>query len=138
LLNGDLGNRAVLQHAIAVLVNVNPSSFSIPEAATAWPAVPAVPVGVSSSLLQRRPDIASAERQMASANAAIGVSRAAFYPNITLSAATGFEGAGFNLLSLSNSLWTIGASAMLPLFEGGLRRAELQRSWSQYAQTRDN
>jgi multidrug efflux system outer membrane protein len=137
LLNGTVGNRAVLQHAIAVLVNINPSSFAIPEDATPWPAVPAVPVGVPSSLLQRRPDIASAERQMASADAAIGVSRAAFYPNITLSAGAGFEGAGFNLLSLSNSLWTIGASAMLPLFEGGLRRAELQRSWSQYAQTRD-
>jgi outer membrane protein TolC len=97
-----------------------------------------VPVGVPSSLLQRRPDIASAERQMASKNAGIGVSRAAFYPNITLSANAGFEDAGFGLLSLSNSLWMIGASAVVPLFEGGLRRAELQRSWSQYAQTRDN
>ena len=99
---------------------------------------PAVPVGVPSSLLQRRPDIAGAERQMASANAEIGVSRAAFYPNVTLSAAAGFEAAGFGLASLSNSLWMIGASAVMPLFEGGLRRAELQRSWSQYAQTRDN
>jgi NodT family efflux transporter outer membrane factor (OMF) lipoprotein len=137
LLNGAVGNRAVLQHAIAVLVNVNPSSFSIPEAA-AWPTAPAVPVGVPSSLLQRRPDIAGAERQMASANAEIGVSRAAFYPNITLSANAGFEAAGFGLLGLSNSLWMIGASAVVPLFEGGLRRAELQRSWSQYAQTRDS
>ena len=75
--------------------------------------------------------MAGAERQMASANAAIGVSRAAFYPNITLSANAGFEAAGFGLLSLSNSLWMIGASAVVPLFEGGLRRAELQRSWSQ-------
>jgi multidrug efflux system outer membrane protein len=99
---------------------------------------PTVPVGVPSSLLQRRPDIASAERQMASANAGIGVSRAAFYPNITLSANAGFEAAGFNLASLSNSLWMIGAGAVMPLFEGGLRRAELQRSWSLYAQTRDN
>ncbi|MEA2730458.1 MAG: outer membrane protein multidrug efflux system [Acetobacteraceae bacterium] len=138
LLNGAVGNRAVLQHAIAVLVNVNPSSFSIPQAAVAWPTAPDVPVGVPSSLLQRRPDIAGAERQMASANAGIGVSRAAFYPNITLSANAGFEAAGFGLLSLSNSLWMIGASAVVPLFEGGLRRAELQRSWSQYAQTRDD
>ena len=138
LLNGAVGNRAVLQHAIAVLVNVNPSSFSIPEAAAERLTAPAVPVGVPSSLLQRRPDIAGAERQMASANAEIGVSRAAFYPNITLSANAGFEAAGFGLASLPNSLWMIGASAVMPLFEGGLRRAELQRSWSQYAQTRDN
>lgn len=74
---------------------------------------------------------------MAAANASIGVSRAAFYPNITLNAAAGFEDDAFNLLSLPNSLWSVGAGAMLPLFEGGLRRAELQRSWSQYAQTRD-
>jgi outer membrane protein, multidrug efflux system len=138
LLNGALGNRAVLQHAIAVLVNANPSSLSIPENGANRLTAPAVPVGVPSSLLQRRPDIAGAERQMASANAEIGVSRAAFYPNITLSANAGFEAAGFGLLSLSNSLWMIGASAVMPLFEGGLRRAELQRSWSQYAQTRDN
>ena len=75
---------------------------------------------------------------MAAANASIGVSRAAFYPNITLSAAAGFQDNGFNLLSLPNSLWSVGAGAVLPLFEGGLRRAALQRSWSQYAQARDN
>jgi outer membrane protein, multidrug efflux system len=138
LLNGVLSTRAVLQHAIAVLVGTNPSSFSIPEEAAERLSPPAVPVDVPSSLLQRRPDIASAERQMASANAGIGVSRAAFYPNITLSANAGFQDTGFDLLSLPNSLWMIGAGAMLPLFEGGLRRAELQRSWSQYAQARDN
>jgi multidrug efflux system outer membrane protein len=75
---------------------------------------------------------------MAAANASIGVSRAAFYPNVTFSATGGFEDTAFNLLSLPNSLWTVGAGAMLPLFEGGLRRAELRRSWSQYAQTRDH
>jgi outer membrane protein TolC len=91
-----------------------------------------------SQLLERRPDVASAERQMASANAQIGVTRAAFYPNITISAAAGFEDSGFNLASLPNALWTVGAGAVLPLFEGGLRRAEEQRSWSQYAQARDN
>jgi multidrug efflux system outer membrane protein len=138
LLNGALGSRAVLQHAIAVLVNANPSTLSIPEDPAERLAAPVVPVSVPSSLLQRRPDIAAAERQMASANAEIGVSRAAFYPNITLSAGAGFEAAGFGLASLANSLWTIGASAVMPLFEGGLRRAELQRSWSQYAQMRDN
>jgi outer membrane protein, multidrug efflux system len=138
LRSGILASRALLEHAIAVLVGANPSSFSIPVANESRLATPAVPVGLPSQLLERRPDVASAERQMASANAGIGVSRAAFYPNITISAAAGFQDTGFNLASLPNALWTIGASAVLPLFEGGLRRAELQRSWSQYAQARDS
>lgn len=133
-----LASRALLEHAIAVLVGANPSSFSIPVADESRLAAPAVPVGLPSQLLERRPDVASAERQMASANAGIGVSRAAFYPNITISATAGFQDSGFNLASLPNALWTIGASAVLPLFEGGLRRAELQRSWSLYAQARDS
>jgi NodT family efflux transporter outer membrane factor (OMF) lipoprotein len=138
LQTGNLANRAVLQHAIAVLVNANPSTFSIPAVEDARLATPVAPVGVPSQLLQRRPDVAAAERQMASANAEIGVSRAAFYPNITISATGGFQNTGFNLFSIPNTLWSIGAGAMLPLFEGGLRRAELQGSWSQYAQSRDN
>jgi multidrug efflux system outer membrane protein len=129
--------RDLMQHAIAVLVNAMPSGFWIAPVNAFTLTSPPVPAGVPSQLLQRRPDIASAERQMAAANASIGVSRAAFYPNITLSAGAGFEDNAFNLVSLPNSLWSVGAGAMLPLFEGGLRRAELQRSWSQYAQTRD-
>jgi NodT family efflux transporter outer membrane factor (OMF) lipoprotein len=138
LQSGTLASRAVLEHAIAVLVGANPSSFSIPVADELRLTAPAVPVGMPSQLLERRPDVASAERQMASANAGIGVSRAAFYPNITISAVAGFQDSGFNLASLPNALWTIGAGAVLPLFEGGLRRAELQRSWSQYEQARDS
>ena len=130
--------RDLMQHAIAVLVNAMPSSFSIAPVKDFTLTPPQVPAGVPSELLQRRPDIASAERQMAAANTEIGVSRAAFYPNITLGAGAGFEDNAFNLLSLPNSLWSVGAAAMLPLFDAGLRHAELQRSWSQYAQTRDN
>lgn len=133
-----LASRALLEHAIAVLVGANPSSFSIPAADELRLAAPVVPVGLPSQLLERRPDVASAERQMAAANAGIGVSRAAFYPNITISAVAGFQDTGFNLASLPNAMWSVGASAVLPLFEGGLRRAELQRSWAQYAQARDN
>jgi NodT family efflux transporter outer membrane factor (OMF) lipoprotein len=95
------------------------------------------PVFIPSVLLERRPDIAAAERQMAAANATIGVSRAAFYPQITISGTAGFQDTGFDLATVQNSLWSIGGGAVLPLFEGGLRRAELQRTWSQYAQTRD-
>jgi multidrug efflux system outer membrane protein len=74
---------------------------------------------------------------MAAASAAIGVARAAFFPNITLNATAGFEDTGFHLLNLSNSLWTVGTSVVQPVLDGGLRRAELQRSWSQFAQMRD-
>jgi NodT family efflux transporter outer membrane factor (OMF) lipoprotein len=130
--------RDLMQHAIAVLVGAMPSSFSIAPAIEFALMPPQIPAGMPSELLQRRPDIASAERQMAAANASIGVSRAAFYPNVTLSGIAGFEDNAFRLADLPNSLWSVGAGAMLPLFEGGLRRAELQRSWSQYAQTRDN
>jgi len=130
--------RDLIQHAIAVLVGAMPSGFSIAPARRFTLAAPEIPTGLPSQLLQRRPDIAGAERRMAAANATIGVSRAAFYPNITLFGAAGFQDTGFNLLSVPNSLWSVGAGAMLPLFEGGLRRAELQRSWSQYAQTRDD
>jgi outer membrane protein, multidrug efflux system len=132
-----LAARAVLQHAIAVLVGANASAFVIPVDERMTFSVPVVPIGVPSQLLERRPDIAGAERQMAAANAGIGVARAAFYPDITISATGGFQDTGFNLASLPNSLWSIGASAVEPIFEGGLRRAELQRSWSQYAQARD-
>ena len=130
--------RDLLQHAIAVLVGANPSSFSIPSMTELKVLIPQIPVGIPSQLLERRPDISSAERQMAAANAAIGVSRAAFYPNVTIGLMGGFQDSGFNLLSLPNDLWTLGAGAALPLFEGGLRRAQLQASWSHYAQTRDN
>jgi NodT family efflux transporter outer membrane factor (OMF) lipoprotein len=133
-----LASRALMQHAIAVLVGETPSDFALPFEADAKLADPVIPVGVPSGLLQRRPDIAAAERTMAAASAAIGVSRAAFYPDFTLSVTAGFEDNGFDLASLGNSFWALGTSAVLPLFEGGLRKAELQRSWSQFDQMTDN
>jgi NodT family efflux transporter outer membrane factor (OMF) lipoprotein len=130
--------RDLMQHAVAVLIGEMPSTFSIAPISEFRLTPPQLPTGVPSELLQRRPDIASAERQMASANASIGVSRAAFYPNVTFNLAGGFEDSGFNLLSLPNSLWSVGAGAVMPLFDAGLRRAQLRHSWAQYAQTRDN
>ena len=130
--------RDLMQHAVAVLIGTMPSTFSIAPAGEFRLNPPQLPAGIPSQLLQRRPDIASAERQMAAANASIGVSRAAFYPNVTFNLSGGFEDTGFNLLSLPNSLWSVGAGAVLPLFDAGLRRAQLQHSWAQYAQTRDN
>jgi NodT family efflux transporter outer membrane factor (OMF) lipoprotein len=130
--------RDLLQHAVAVLVDAMPSTFTMSPTPNSQPVPPELPAGLPSELLQRRPDVASAERQMAAANAAIGVSRAAFYPNVTFFGNAGFQDRGWNLISLPNSLWAIGSNATLPIFEGGLRRAELQQSWSVYAETRDN
>jgi len=131
--------RAVLEHAIAVLAGENPSTFTLPPEGLAHLSIPAIPVGVPSALLQRRPDIAQSERRMAAQNAQIGVARAAFYPNIQLNANAGFQNNTFSsLTSLSNSLWSVGASAILPLFEGGLRRAEEQQSKSAFAQATDS
>jgi NodT family efflux transporter outer membrane factor (OMF) lipoprotein len=130
--------RDIMQHAVAVLVAEMPSTFSIAPRSEFGLTAPQLPAGVPAELLQRRPDIASAERQMAAANVSIGVSRAAFYPNVTFALTGGFEDTGFNLLSLPNSLWSVGAAAMEPLFDAGLRRAQLRHSWAEYAQTRDN
>lgn len=131
-------DRAVLLHAIADLVGVSASSFSLPTQSDVPVRLPAIPVSVPDALLQRRPDIAQAERAMAAANRTIGVARAAFYPNGVISADSGFQDNGFNLLSLPNSLWSIGATVALPIFEGGLRKASLEDAWAAYAQTRAN
>ena len=129
--------REVTEHAIAVLTNSAPSSFHIDPVKALDFHQPAIPTGVPSGLLQRRPDIASAEREMAQANRAIGIARAAFYPHFSLNADAGFEANGFKLANLANSLWTYGARMNIPLFDGGVHRAELQRSWSAYRETRD-
>lgn len=137
--SANLANRSVLEHAIAALVGVEATSFTIPPRSDIGLANPATPVGVPAQLLERRPDIASAEREMAAANAGIGVARAAFFPNITIDATGGFENSGITrLFTLPNSFWSIGASVLQPLFQGGLRRAQLQSSWAQFELTRDN
>ncbi|WP_408736917.1 efflux transporter outer membrane subunit [Acetobacter conturbans] len=129
--------REVIEHAIAILTNTAPESFHIsPRDIFAFRQV-SVPVGIPSELLQRRPDIAAAERVMAQANRSIGVARAAFYPHISLNANGGFDSNGFDLAKLANSMWSYGATASMPIFEGGLRRAALQYSWSVYRETRD-
>ncbi|WP_263408997.1 efflux transporter outer membrane subunit [Terriglobus tenax] len=129
--------RSLLEHAIAILTNQSPTTFHIAPADTFTVHVPSIPIGVPSTLLQRRPDIASAERRMAAANTSIGVSKAAFYPDISIGAMAGFSDDGFGLANLANSLWSYGMSGALPLFQGGARRAELQRSYSEYRQTTD-
>lgn len=136
-LSETLLQRDLMLHAVAVLVGVVPVRFTMPAGESRPPPAPEIPVGLPSQLLERRPDIASAERQMAAANAAIGVSRAAFFPNIRFFGNAGFQANGWNLLSVPNSLWSIGSDVTLPIFEGGLRRAELQRSWSAYTEMRD-
>jgi len=132
----DVGvQRAQLEHAVATLIGQPASDFSIPVAPLTI-APPPIPVGVPSELLERRPDIAGAERRMAAANAQIGVAVAAFYPNLTLSAALGFVSGAFgNWASLSNSVWALGASISETVFEGGLRKAVTEETRAAYDAT---
>ena len=124
--------RAQNEHAIAVLVGRNPEEVDIPHS-TQFPAIPAIPAGVPSTLLQRRPDIATAERQMASANAAIGVAVAAYYPSISLTALDGFTQSPLSgLLHMSNYVWSLGASATQTIFDGGLRSGQVAAARASY------
>jgi len=124
--------RAQYEHAIAVLIGKSPSAFSIPvKPMTVAP--PPIPIGVPSQLLERRPDIAAAERTMAGANAAIGIAYAAYYPNLTLSAEGGFDATSFaNWFSWPARFWSVGASISETVFDAGLRRATVQQYVATY------
>jgi NodT family efflux transporter outer membrane factor (OMF) lipoprotein len=127
--------RAQYEHAIAVLVGKPPGSFSLPPAPLA-PALPVVPAGIPSELLQRRPDIAAAERRVAEANEQIGIARAAYYPSLLLNASAGFEGSTvaqwFDWPSL---FWAVGLSMGETLFDGGRRNASSAATLAAYDAT---
>ncbi len=127
--------RSQFEHAIATLTGEPASTFSLPPAPLrATP--PAIPVGVPSQLLERRPDIASAERRMASANEQIGIARSAYYPSLSLSGSGGIESTRLGtLVQGPSSLWAIGASAAETIFDAGRRHAQNQQALDQYDQT---
>jgi len=124
--------RAQFEHAIAVLIGKTASDFSIPvKPMTVAP--PPIPVGMPSELLERRPDVAAAERTMAEANATIGIAYAAYYPNLTLTAEGGFESSAFHTwLSWPSRFWSVGASIPETIFDAGLRRATVQQFVATY------
>jgi multidrug efflux system outer membrane protein len=130
--------RAQFEHAIATLVGIPAPNFTIP-AALATSSLPAIPLGVPSDLLQRRPDVASAERSMAAANARIGVARAAYYPSIILGAGFGEPNAGWQsnalatLFEAPSRLWSLGLSATQTLFDAGKTRANVRFATADYS-----
>lgn len=138
-LSDVIAQRALVEHEIASLVGVPAPSFSLPPDAT-LPPPPQIPVAEPSVLLQRRPDISAAERRAAEANAQIGVARAAFFPTISLDASGGYQdaGGGVNLFNVSNSLWSLGPSLALTVFDGGRRRAAVKIALDQFDQASDS
>jgi NodT family efflux transporter outer membrane factor (OMF) lipoprotein len=130
--------RAILEHAIAVLVGQQPANFSIATAAMRTD-VPTVPPGLPSTLLERRPDVAQAERQMAAANAQIGVAIAAFFPSLTITGSDDYRGNTISrLIRTANRVWAIGPSVALSVFDAGLRRAQVAQARAAYEQQVDN
>jgi NodT family efflux transporter outer membrane factor (OMF) lipoprotein len=129
--------RDELENAIAILVGENPATFklaALDEADKIWnPPPPVIPAGLPSDLLERRPDVAAAERQLASANAKIGVAKGAFFPTLTLTASGGYlSGDVENLFNWGSRTWSFGPSLSLPIFAGGRNKANLKRAWGVY------
>jgi NodT family efflux transporter outer membrane factor (OMF) lipoprotein len=126
--------RSQLEHAVAVLIGRPPAEFSLPPEPLTL-RLPEIPTGLPSTLLQRRPDIAAVERQMAAANAQIGIAIGNYYPNLTLSASYGVAGMALGLLSASNAVWAVGPALSETVFEGGLRAAQVENARATYDQT---
>ena len=131
------GQRQVAEQAIAVLLNLTPDSFKIEPVDELRMEKFTIPRIIPARLLERRPDIAMMERRMAEANRVIGIARAAFFPNVSFRLDGGFEEKGLDLVKISHSFWSYGATFAVPLFQGGYRRAQLQQSWSAYRETED-
>jgi len=126
-------HRAQVEHAIAVLVGREASGFHLDPQSLADVAPPAIDPGLPSQLLERRPDVSAAERRVASANAAIGVARAAYFPTFSLAAALGFEStATNNWIQAPSRFWSVGPQAVLPLFDAGLHRAQTAQARAAY------
>jgi NodT family efflux transporter outer membrane factor (OMF) lipoprotein len=130
--------RGILEHAIAVLVGLQPAEFSLPVTGIRSD-VPTVPAGMPSTLLERRPDVAEAERKMAASNAQIGVATSAYFPTLTLSGSDQYENSTFGrLLNVSNRIWAIGPQLAETLIDGGLRRAEVAQARAAYEASVDS
>lgn len=132
----DLGEqRGQLEHAIALLVGKAPADFTLTPTYD-LPELPSIPVDIPSILLERRPDVAAAERRAAAANAQIGVAQAAFFPTLMLGASGGFQGSSWsNLFSLPNRFWSLGPSLAMSLFDGGAHSAQKEQAMAIYDQT---
>jgi NodT family efflux transporter outer membrane factor (OMF) lipoprotein len=129
---GIANTRAIYEHAMATLIGEPASEFTMSVKVLSTP-LPAIPVGLPSELLQRRPDVAAAERTMAEANAQIGVAKAAFFPSLTLSSTGGFaSGSLGTLLSAPSLFWSLGVTASETVFDGGLRRATVKQFEAAY------
>ncbi len=126
--------RARYEHAIALLVGSTPNALQV-AAVDAVPEVPALPMAVASSLLERRPDIAAAERQVMAANAEIGVAQSAYFPDLTLRASGGYRGSNLaDWISMPNRFWSLGPQFAMTLFDAGLRRSKVEQAEARYDQ----